>query len=55
LADDISTVGTDTLAIDSTIQTGDVFERTVNFELVNSDDDLTKGKYTAKLRWVKTS
>ncbi|MBL7729195.1 MAG: hypothetical protein JNM68_15980, partial [Dinghuibacter sp.] len=47
LADDISTVGTDTLAIDSTIQTGDVFERTVNFELVNSDDDLTKGKYTA--------
>jgi len=55
LADDLSTVATDDLLIDSTIQVGDVVNRSVAFELKNSDADLTKGNYTAALRWVKTS
>ncbi|MEQ1676799.1 MAG: hypothetical protein ABL876_08865 [Chitinophagaceae bacterium] len=55
LADDVSTLANDSLVIDPTIQVGDVFNRSASFDLLNSEADLTKGKYTAALRWVKTA
>lgn len=55
LADDISSQAADTLVIDDSILVGNVFNRNLNFSFVNFAGDLTKGNYTAAIRWVKTS
>lgn len=52
--DDISSVGSDDLLLEVPPNAGETFTRTVSMSLLNVDaiiGDLTKGSYTANIRW----
>ncbi|HMK27734.1 MAG TPA: hypothetical protein VK483_17005 [Chitinophagaceae bacterium] len=51
IADDFSTVASDTITLAPPFNVGDRFDRTLSFELENHPGDLTIGKYTAAVHW----
>jgi hypothetical protein len=51
IGDDTSTTASDTIVLEPPFVVGTRVDKTLNFEMLNFDSDLTKGRYTAAVHW----